>query len=155
MKEPVSLIDIMPTIFDYLGRSELCDKCRGTSLLPLIGGDEVKPEREAAIVSMRVNVMKHYRPWKQSRGDLNVVARRGPWKGIWNAELQSLELYDLERDPDELTNASTTQAALVNELAGRAQAWLKDCQAHAVKSERSVEMDSDTLEELRALGYMN
>jgi len=155
INQPVSLVDIMPTIFDYLGRPELCSKCRGRSLLPLLSGDEAESAREAMIVSMRDNEMKHYRPWKQSRGDLNIVARRGPWKAIWNDELESLELYDLEQDPSEQTNVGATHADLAGALGEQSQAWLKDCQARASKSEVFVEMDQETAEELRALGYLN
>ena len=33
---PVSLIDIKPTILDYLGRPDLAEGCRGRSLMPLV-----------------------------------------------------------------------------------------------------------------------
>ncbi len=153
--EPVSLVDIMPTIFDYLGRSELCSSCRGRSLLPLIGGMATNSESEPAIVSMRTNVMKHYRPWKQSRGDLNIVVRRAQWKGIWNDELNSLELYDLHQDPTEQEDISTKRADLANAMSRQAWGWLKDCRARAEKVNGSVEMDQETIDEFRALGYFN
>jgi arylsulfatase A-like enzyme len=152
---PVSLVDIMPTIFDYLGRSELCDSCRGASLLPLIRGTGVNAESANAIVSMRANVMKHYRPWKRHRGDLNIVARREQWKGIWNDEIESLELYDLHQDPAEQVDVSAKQVDLAKAMSEQAGGWLSDCRARAEKVEGSVEMDKETLEELRALGYMN
>jgi arylsulfatase A-like enzyme len=153
--KPVSLVDIMPTIFEYLGRPELCGRCRGSSLLPLLSGNRAKNESGAAILSMRANEMKHYRPWKNSRGDLNIVARRAQWKGIWNAELESLELYDLDQDPAEQANVSAAQEELADALGERARVWLNDCRARAGNSEEFVEMDKETAEELRALGYLN
>ena len=112
-------------------------------------------ESESAIVSMRTNVMKHYRPWKQSRGDLNIVARRAQWKGIWNDELNSLELYDLHQDPTEQEDMSTKRADLANVMSRQAWGWLKDCRARAEKVNGSVEMDQETIDEFRALGYFN
>ena len=152
---PVSLVDIMPTIFDYLGRSELCERCRGTSLMPLLTGQKVSSQSETSIVAMRKNVMKYYRPWKQSRGDLNVVARQGPWKGIWNEEHESMELYDLDKDPAEKVDVSATQANLASTLSSQARAWLQDCRSQSSEATDFVEMDSETAEELRALGYLN
>jgi arylsulfatase A-like enzyme len=153
--QPVSLVDIMPTIFDYLGKPELCGSCQGTSLLPLIRGMSPKSESAKPIVAMRVNVMKHYRPWKKSRGDLNIVARREHWKGIWNDEVKSLELYDLNQDPGEQVDVSTKQAELAKSLSEQAGGWLSDCQSRAKEVEGSVEMDQETIDEFRALGYFN
>jgi hypothetical protein len=99
--------------------------------------------------------MKHYGPWKKSRGNLNIVARRGQWKGIWNGEIESLELYDLRQDPAEQEDVSAKQADLANSISKQAGAWLNECRANAEKVEGSVEMDRETIEELRALGYMN
>ena len=37
--ETVSLVDLAPTILDYLGRPELCEDCRGMSLMGLVRGE--------------------------------------------------------------------------------------------------------------------
>ena len=153
--EPVSLVDIMPTIFDYLGRPELCTSCRGTSLLPLIGGRVEKSETRNAIVSVRANVMKYYGPWKKSRGDINIVARQEQWKGIWNDDAASLELYDLYQDPAEKVDVSTKEAEMTQVLSEAAEQWLRNCRARAVADEEAVDMDQETIDEFRALGYFN
>jgi arylsulfatase A-like enzyme len=102
-----------------------------------------------------MNSINYYRPWKESRGDVNVVIRRGSWKGIWNDELQTLELYDLERDPGEQTDLSAAQPRLAAALGEQARAWLQACLSQATPPQELGEMDEQTQEQLRALGYFN
>jgi arylsulfatase A-like enzyme len=152
---PVSLVDLMPTIFEYLGQPELCETCRGVSLMPLIGGIKQPEQPQPSILSMRFNRVNHYRPWKESRGDINVSLQKGPWKAIWNTELESLELYNLERDTGELSNVSATQSDVTRIMRGRADSWLQDCWSKAAPPQEVEEIDEETEERLRALGYFN
>jgi arylsulfatase A-like enzyme len=152
---PVSLVDLMPTVFDYLGRPELCQGCRGTSLLPLLGGRVQSPPQEPDILGMRFNRVNYYRPWKESRGDLNVLLRQDRWKGIWNAELESLELYDLNIDPGELSDVIAGQPQLAQAMRQRAEAWLDNCRDRATQPGEVEQIDAETEERLRALGYFN
>jgi arylsulfatase A-like enzyme len=152
---PVSLVDLMPTVFDYLGRGELCEGCRGVSLLPLLRGTVETPRPQPNILGMRFNRVNYYRPWKESRGDLNVLLRQDQWKGIWNAELDSLELYDLRLDSGELSDISTEQSQLAQSMRQRGEAWLQNCSDQATQPEEVEEIDAETEERLRALGYFN
>jgi arylsulfatase A-like enzyme len=153
--EPVSLVDIMPTIFDYLRRPELCDGCRGTSLLPLLREPSDSGKAGRSIPALRINTVNYYRPWKESRGDINVIVRQDRWKGIWNDELRNLELYDLEQDPGERSNVSAEEPEVGKVFSDRARAWLKDCWAQAKQPEELGEIDEESQERLRALGYFN
>ena len=155
ISEPVSLVDIMPTIFDYLGRSDKCDGCRGVSLLPLLTEKRASANGEFSIPGMRINPVNYYRPWKLSRGDLNVVVRKDQWKGIWNHEISTLELYDLEADPAERSDLSGRYPDLSRSMTDRAQTWLKNCQSQAKPPQDLGEVDEETQERLRALGYFN
>ena len=152
---PVSLVDVMPTIFDYLGRTDLCDGCRGSSLIPLIVDSTVLPESRSIIPALRANRAFYYRPYKENRGDLNVVVRQEHWKGIWNDELNALELYDLELDPAEQSNVSAQHPELVTSMGRQARSWLDECRAQARRPEEIGEIDIQTQEKLRALGYFN
>jgi arylsulfatase A-like enzyme len=154
IETPVSLVDLMPTIFDLIGRSELCEGCRGRSLLPLLNGENDTGDWTFPIPAMRHNGGFYYRPFKENRGDLNIVVRRDQWKGIWNDELGTLELYDLALDAGELSDVNAQHPGLVNSMSERARKWLKDCQADAVTPEQAEEMDEETRERLRALGYL-
>ena len=158
VSHPVTLLDVAPTIVDYLGGTELADDFRGRSLLPLI---QEKPEGGADENSMRVTAMRHnrkkyYRPHKENRGDLNLAIRQREWKGIWNAETESLELYDLGRDSGESEDVSAAEPELAAEMIDFAQSWLARCEASAMETykENELQLDEKTRRRLEALGYI-
>jgi arylsulfatase A-like enzyme len=152
---PVSLVDIMPTIFDYLERPEWCEDCQGSTLMPLISGITGQAQDEPLIPSLRLNKAFYYRPVKQSRGDLNVVIRQNQWKGIWNHELESMEIYDLDSDSGEQSNVSRQRLDLQQAFSMKAREWLRDCQASAKQPLDIVDVDEEIEEKLRALGYFH
>lgn len=150
---PATTVDVLPTLLELIGRADLIGEARGRSLAPLLRGEAIDAE-EIRVVSMRHNVKKYYRPWKEARGDLNIALRRGPWKAIWNAEPDSVELYDLNADPRERHNLALQQPVLVQEFKRSAQAWLSACSKIA-PSGGFDNLDEETLRELRALGYID
>lgn len=89
-------------------------------------------------------------------GDVNVVIRQGRWKGIWNDEPQSLELYDLTSDPREASNLSTDQVDRARSLSTQAKGWLETCKKNRVTVPRkNLDLiDEAARERLRALGYI-
>lgn len=123
--------------------------------MPLLRGAIDVPESGVFIPAMRLNRVDYYRPWKEDRGDVNVVLRQGRWKGIWNDELESLELYDLDLDPLEQTDVNDKQLEIADRLGQQARAWLADCRSYAQLPDAMGEIDADTQEQLRALGYFN
>ena len=154
--EVVSLVDVLPSIFDYLNRPELAEPARGRSLLPLIRGETIGNADQLIVSSMRWNTKKYYRPWKEIRGDINVVVRRGRWKGIWNLEPDNFELYDLTNDPRERHNQVAIQTDLSGEMRRFARDWFETCGASAVSSpDKTNAPDEATLENLRKLGYID
>jgi len=157
ISEVVTLVDILPTIFDYLGRRDLSSGCRGRSLVPLIRGEPLGGPEEPIVTSVRINRKKYYRPYRQTRGDVNVVVRRGAWKGIWNVDVQTFELYDLSRDPAERSSATSQEPELAATMHRYAQDWLERCRLSGGQATPSgVEgLDEDTLESLRSLGYVD
>lgn len=168
---PVSIIDMMPTVLDYLGRRDLCEGCRGRSLLPLLRstaaapGDvpssapgpvpAVQPGLTAYVPALRINELHDYRPARQRRGDVNVVARRGDWKAIWNRDPGSVELYDLARDPAELDDLSTANPALTSDLGTQLRSWLGTCPQESRGAAQLDGIDERTRQKLRAMGYIN
>jgi arylsulfatase A-like enzyme len=152
---PVSLVDLMPTIFDYLEMPDLCSGCRGKSLLPLLRGAGESAEPRMTVPAVRINRINYFRPWKDTRGDVNVMMRRDNWKGIWNNDLESLELYNLEADPTEQADVSLEHAELAGMFSDTARRWQETCRSFAPPREKIEEIDEKTREQLRALGYFN
>jgi arylsulfatase A-like enzyme len=152
----VSLVDVLPTVCDYLQEPGLSQGMRGRSLMPLVRAEEPDEGDAFTIPGMRMNRKKYYRPWRESRGDTNVVIRRGQWKGIWNVELDSFELYDQSSDPREQRDRSAEDAELVSQMLDAARAWYVECGTNAAATrEIDEEMDPKTREWLIKLGYID
>ncbi|MCK6483445.1 MAG: sulfatase-like hydrolase/transferase [Phycisphaerae bacterium] len=160
VREVARLIDVMPTILDALGMKDETADCRGRSLLPLIDGSAAPPRDDAVhVVSMRSNRTKHYRPFKERRGDLNVALRQGRFKGVWNVEVGTLELYDLENDPGEMIDVAPQQPDRAAAMIAFARDWMKK-QRHfsgspdAAANARPPALDRAAERNLRKLGYL-
>ncbi len=157
IQRPVSLVDLMPTICDAIGHPELAGDLSGRSLMPLIRGErpDVSPD-QPQIVGLRINVKKYFRPWKQTRGDINVALRSGPFKAIWNLEPDTLELYDLTRDVQEQVNLADREPDLAHRLREAARNWYQQCAASAHTPKGSAgQLDERTREMLQKLGYID
>jgi arylsulfatase A-like enzyme len=150
---PVSLVDLLPTLCDYLAHPDMAGDARGRSLMPLVRGQLPDDPDPFTITGMRINRTRYYRPWVQTRGDVNVVVRDGHWKGIWNADLESLELYDLDADPRETTDLSAAHPELAKTMQAAAREWMSSC--NVTEPLRAEPLDDKTMDELRSLGYVD
>lgn len=152
----VSLVDIMPTMLDLTGVGGGCVECSGSSLPSTATAPAGAAESEITIPAMRWNIKKYFRPYKEQRGDINVVVRRGAWKGVFNAEPRTLELYDLTADPLEQRNVAGQHESLVAAFRLEARQWFDACtrRARAVDDPDAGTLDQAQLERLRSLGYI-
>jgi len=157
IRRPVSLVDLLPTICDVIGHPELVGEAAGESLLPLVRGEQPDvPPDEPQVVGMRINVKKYFKPWKQSRGDINVALRVGAFKGIWNVEPDTVELYDLTRDVQEQVDRAAQNAELAAKLREVARAWYEQCLGSARQPQGSAgQLDERTREMLHKIGYID
>jgi len=155
VKDSVSLVDVLPTIFDYLQVPDLAKGARGKSLMPLIREEVSAKSPSLRIPGMRVNVTRFYRPWVTTRGDTNIVIRQQQWKGIWNVDIDTFELYDLSEDPLEKVNIQAQHPQLVKAMTDYARTWREHCQEQAQETEEVGKLDDKTLRRLRALGYVD
>ncbi len=155
VRQVVSLVDVLPTIFDYLGRPDVIGLTRGQSLMPLIRGEAQPDDEELVLTTVRINLKKYYRPWALTRGNVNVavMTRDGRWKLIWNVEHDTVELYDHRSDPDEQHNVCEQYPDRVRRMTAFARRAWQECQAHAHEAEQT-EIPEEQREQLEALGYL-
>ncbi len=78
--------------------------------------------------------------------------RLSDWKLIRNLDHDRMELYHLGRDPREQTDLSAGHPEIAEPLSRSLQAWLAAQSSNA--AEESSPIDPETIEKLRALGYL-
>lgn len=122
---PVSLPDLWPTLAELLELPDLASLPHGRSLMPLVSGQT--PPQRPRVVSMRVRRGTYYAPWYQARGHRNVVIVDGMLKGIWNADPDTFELYDLAADPAEQHDLSDRQTDRVQQMRSLITDELRAC----------------------------
>jgi arylsulfatase A-like enzyme len=137
----VSLVDVFPTVAELLGVDGPVP-ASGRSLAPLLRGEAMLPRAVLAAT---------YRP--EAFTDKQAIISGG-FKLIrsWSPRREWEELYDLQADPDELSDLVTSHAdvadRLRSELADRMASVDEGSSAHAELSEADRER-------LRALGYLH
>lgn len=154
ISDNVSLVDVLPTLLEYINRSDLAHDCAGQSLLSRIEGGEASEELSLAVRSLRINKKKYFKPYKETRGDFNVCVAEGNLKGIWNVEPDTFELYDLATDPQESNNLAANQPERVKQMRSFVSKWL-ETRPNIEKSAEDQVLDEAVLQELRDLGYVH
>jgi len=137
--EPVSLIDVVPTLLDLLGVAAP-EALRGRSLLPLVEGGEwaerpVLGQALSSSIPLQSVIVGSHKLIRRGRGE-------------------SVELYDLETDPRERTDLADQRPALRRSLV----AVLDRLELAADRPqpfEDADALDGATRERLRALGYLD
>lgn len=151
----VESIDLAPTIFELLGLP-IPEGFEGRSLVPLIQAEEDDPARSNVayselgpyIRSIRTDRWHYiYNPRQLS----SPGSRPGDTgrKGIFS--IASEELYDLIQDPEQKRNVVREHPGVTAELRGRVLAW----SGSSANRYRPRDLSPKTLEELRALGYVD
>lgn len=135
----VELIDLGPTLLDLLGEASP-PQLQGKSLLPLIAGNGTPPYvafgESPAAGGRYYAALGGYRLVRHEAEDIN-------------------ELYNIEVDPEEKADLSETEASRVTVLLDHLDAWRKMSAAASLDPERRTEeLDDETLEQLRSLGYI-
>ena len=118
---PVVTMDLAATILDAAGMS-LAEKetLDGQSLRPLFTGGQL--QRDALFFHY-----PHYAFHKSNRPGSAI--RRDQYKLIWQADDDSVELYDLTADLGETNNLAKAKPEVAQELKGRLVEWLEETKA--------------------------
>jgi len=140
VEKQVRLIDIMPSLLDYL-HIKKNREIQGTSLAGLIRGALKKFSLPAYSESFYGKI--HFN-WDELRS-----FHEGDWKYIKSREP---ELYNIKDDPDELFNLAEKRSDLIKELDKKLDKFLKKTSSELEEAE--VEMDEETRQKLMSLGYI-
>ncbi len=138
---PVSSVDVAPTLLGLLGLPG-GEETEGTSLLPALRGEAPPPARPQYCESLLSEVGFGMAPLHSVRsGGFKYVRAPRP------------ELFDLAADPKELVNLydrDRRRAALLDDVLGRTM----DASARRSVAADASPMSKETMEALRALGYL-
>ena len=134
VEHAIGLVDVAPTILDFLGLAD--EHCTGISRLPELHG-EVGTTHPVFMESELPRLVYGFQP-------ISAVTD-GRHKFIEGGER---ELYDLGRDPDELSNRVDAEAHRVEPMRRRLQAYRDTPEVLA-----QHEPDNEALQMLKALGY--
>lgn len=136
--EPVSLIDIPPTVLGFLG-IEALSEVQGIDLSAALRG-------QAALDPDRFVYCQSFEPTKYGCNPL-LGGVAGPWKYI---ETTRPELYEVRRDPAESTNQVSGEPEVARRMGERLHATLEV----ARRSGDDSTPDPEARRRLRALGYV-
>jgi arylsulfatase A-like enzyme len=148
--EPVTLLDLAPTLVDALALRGAEDGFQGRSLLPLAFGETVPPRALYAVTRGEGSPNRAATPrlMLESRG-----------RSVHFAPLvDRTELYDVERDPGERNDLAPHQqleALLLRQSLLVQSAWNRELLRVEEEEPPSEELDDESVEQLEALGYLN
>lgn len=147
--EPVSLVDLMPTILAYRG-FDAPDGIDGRSFLPLLGATPGAGRRPRPhYVMEHAFGWRHGRRWRAPEPSSRPLAMAVIWDGLWFIRHDGWEeVYEVEGDPD--------QSRAVEPPAEKAES-LRALLAQRERLRREPPRrpaDAKLEEELRALGYL-
>ena len=156
----MQLIDLSPTILDIVG-APIVDGVwmQGNSLLPRIFGEEELEHERVAFSEAGYALNGNWQKIVQDeRYKLILVRAAQSQRWIGGMGIKWV-LYDLSEDPGETTNLATVREEDARRLQKHLVAWLNEEPFNVgVDGEISTdegEMDSETREQLKALGYLN
>jgi arylsulfatase A-like enzyme len=138
VEEAVESIDLMPTLLEVLGLEPPAG-VQGQSLLPRIRGEGELRElaiSESLYFGRRVAL---------ATSDLRLV---------YTAQGGAAELYEYRRDPLEQRDVAAEHPAAVERLVRGVGQWQALVESQRHDAEEVEEMKDETLEQLRALGYL-
>jgi arylsulfatase A-like enzyme len=149
---PVELIDIFPTLRDAVAPDRQVEGLEGHSLWPFLRPG--KTDSKAADVFREAFLEAGNHP------NLYHSVQEGTWKLVFNSGGKNpraagsptggLELYDLTKDPLEMSNLAATRTEEVRRLRRDLVAWMRKAKSTGDEDE----VNGETERALKALGYV-
>jgi arylsulfatase A-like enzyme/Flp pilus assembly protein TadD len=138
--DPVSTVDILPTVLQILG-IPAPSQIQGKSLLAVISG---KKEQQTAYLYAETFLPRLHFNWSELRGIENdryhfILAPRP-------------ELYDLSKDPEELHNLYADKRAVSDQLSAKLAAIIREYTPGQELADKTP-LDPALMERLKSLGY--
>jgi arylsulfatase A-like enzyme/Flp pilus assembly protein TadD len=141
--DPVSLVDLMPTVLHAVGVN-VPSQVQGRSLLPeLSSGSDAQAERDRVLYGETFLPRIHFN-WSELRGSENTKYHF--------IDAPRPELYDLAKDPGELHNLFTEKSAVADEMRAKLAGLIRDYSAGKEMAEKTG-LDPALMERLKSLGY--
>jgi choline-sulfatase len=138
----VSIVDITPTLLDFLGMAPKPD-AQGVSLLSLLSGREEARPRAVYAECMAAHLDLGYAPlW---------CLRSGGWKYI---HAPTPELYDVANDPGETVNLAAKHPDRVADMREQLRGLIAESEPVASSRAEASPLDAVTAARLAALGYV-
>ncbi len=142
----VSLVDIAPTILDALGVKDT-PPMTGRSLIPLMRNDETA--LDIPTIATRVSHEgKPYAHWSVRQSGKKLIWHSSKWVNFLY-QPETVLLYDLRADPDELLDLAETQEDILLPLMQTLQSF----RMAPIQQGRQSNLKED-IERLKALGYV-
>jgi len=142
---PVTLTDIPPTILEVLGILPF----KGFEGNSLPGLDPLKDARRA-LVSRTALQGRYYM--------VSMIKEGMKYIQAYSPEKRSQELYDLELDPREKSDLASTEVDLVRTLRREMYRTIREQRSRRLArggNEDKVVLEKETMDQLRALGYVD
>jgi arylsulfatase A-like enzyme len=140
ISEIVEVLDLMPTVVELSG-AELPAGVQGASLLPVIDGSAAPP----------------YVAFGESHSGVGqrFVALAG-FRAVATGQQGAVELFNTAADPLELNDIAASETDKLAKLSGDLEAWSKMVAAASLdpKLRTAAELDDETLNQLKSLGYI-
>ncbi len=143
--DPVSLVDLMPTVLGAVGL-QIPTEVQGRNLLPQIHANK---DRDVSVDSARVLYGETFMPrlhfnWSELRGAENTKYHF--------IDAPRPELYDLAKDPGEVQNLFADKKAVAGEMRAKLVDMIRDYSAGKEMAEKTG-LDPALMERLKSLGY--
>ncbi len=153
IEQPVGLIDVAPTLLDFLGVRS-APQFQGQSLLPLILGEEASPAPRLIFSDSggRLGIFK-----RSVRGPrFKLIETRDTGQNLFGVPIQAgYELYDLHADPGERQNLfRPDHPAARHLLRALEQQLVRDSSLRGQVETGAVELSEEERKMLESLGYI-